>query len=180
MRIGILIITILFTSALNAQSDTFKEANCIIDYTGKLEKKFIIKVRKHDVYNDSDVSYNKIIISYFGEFYIAKVDNVFFSSLASITENEVNIWLGEDGEKEKMFEIGKEKQDLGYPFRGYKAYYNRVTSNGLQIYDIVKTDCYSLDDNPYELKRILVLNGVINQLVFREKLTERCYYTAEK
>jgi len=179
MRIGVLII-ILFTSALNAQSDTFKEVNCIIDYNSKSEKDFIIKVKRDDVYNDSSVSYNKIKISHFGEFYIAKVDDIFFSSLGSTTENEVSIWLGEDGQKEKMFEIGKEKQNLGYPFRGYRAYYNQVTSNGLQIYDIVKADCYSLDNNPYELKRILLLNGIINQLVFREKFTETCYYTTKK
>lgn len=179
MRTGILIIKIMFTLALNAQSDIFREANCIIDYDGKAKKDFIIKFQKNDIYSDSIIDYNKIKISHFGEFYVAKVDNIFFSSLGLITENEVSIWMGEDGEKEKMFEIGKEKQDLGYPFRGNRAYYNRETSNGLQIYDIVKTNCY-LNDNPYELKYILVLNGIIHQLVFREKLTESCYYTSIK
>ena len=180
MSIRILIITILFTSALNAQSSIFKEVNCIIDYNSKAEKDFIIKVQENDIHIDSGIGYNKIEISYFGEFYIAKVDDIFFSSLGSTKENEVSIWLGEEGEKEKMFELGKEKQNLGYPFRAYMAYHNRETSNGLHIYDVVKTECYSLDDNPYELKRILVLNGIINQLVFREKLTERCFYTAKK
>ena len=180
MRVGLLIITMLLFVAIKAQSVTFKEANCIIDYNSKSEIDFTIKIQKNDIYKNSNVVYNKIRISHFGVFYIAKVDNIFFSSLGSTREDKISIWLGEDGKKEIMFELGKEKQYLGYPFRGYIAYYNQESSNDLQIYDVIKTECYSLNDKPFILKRILVLKGVINQLVLRKKSTERCFHTIKK
>jgi len=171
------IIILLFSSILNAQEVVFNETNCIKDYSGEIEEEFIVKIWENDTYNDLDIIYRKAKISYFGEFYIAKIGDVLFSSLGIVADNDVSLWL-EDGTKEKMFDFNKKSQDLGYPFRGYHAYHNRKTSNGLHIYDIVKKDCSSEDDNiPYELIKILVFKGVIHQFVFRKKQTEQCFYT---
>ncbi|MDC6390945.1 hypothetical protein PP182_19825 [Maribacter sp. PR1] len=132
---------------------------------------FELIISEDVAFNHQGMDFYQVNIPYYDNFFLAKKNGILYSILG-----DVNNIYSED----ILLSLSEDNQVLGNPFKGNKCYFDKKIDS-TYYYDC--SDNYSIDKDhiKFEIKMLAISEDRgIEQMVVRDKISERYYVTRAK